>query len=261
MKKLDLDNKVVLLTGGEGIIGTSMVHGFINEGAYVCSIDIHEKSKIDIGIDAFSYYQCDLTDEKKLDSTVKQIVNDHKCIDILVNNAATKTDNLEHFFKDFENYDLETWKKVMDVNINSIFSLTKFVLPIMKKKNEGVIVNLSSIYGILGPDNSIYEGSKYLGSEINTPAVYSASKAAVIGFTKWLANYVSSSNIRVNCVAPGGIKSGQNNNFVERYSDRVPMERMANVEEVMQSIIFLASSKSSYINGHVLIVDGGLSSK
>jgi len=122
----------------------------------------------------------------------------------------------------------------------------------------GSIVQTASIYGIMAPDDRIYEGSHYLGRQINTPAVYSASKAGVVGLTRYLAAYWAKHGIRVNTLTPGGVESGQNEEFKRRYSARVPMGRMARAEEMVAALVFLASEASSYVTGQNLIVDGGL---
>ena len=130
----------------------------------------------------------------------------------------------------------------------------------LTQSNGGTIVQTASIYGFLAPDQRIYEGSKYLGHQINSPAVYAASKAAVIGLTKYLASYWGNKRIRVNAISPGGVESGQNKQFNENYSSRVPMGRMAELNEIEAALLFLVSDSSSYITGQNLVVDGGLSS-
>jgi NAD(P)-dependent dehydrogenase (short-subunit alcohol dehydrogenase family) len=122
----------------------------------------------------------------------------------------------------------------------------------------GSIIQTSSIYGVVAPDQRIYEGSFYLGGAINTPAVYSASKAAVIGLTRHLATYWASANIRVNTLTPGGVESGQNAEFSRRYSARVPLGRMAETGDMVGALVFLASDASGYVTGQNLVVDGGL---
>jgi NAD(P)-dependent dehydrogenase (short-subunit alcohol dehydrogenase family) len=129
----------------------------------------------------------------------------------------------------------------------------------MAERKAGSIVNTLSIYGIVAPDQRIYEGSIYEGRAINTPAVYSASKAGLWGLTKYLATYWGSRNVRVNAVTPGGVFSGQNDVFVERYSARVPMGRMAEQDDLSGAMVFLISDASSYVTGQNIIVDGGLS--
>jgi len=128
----------------------------------------------------------------------------------------------------------------------------------MASRGRGSIIQTASIYGVVAPDQRIYEGSEYLGMPINTPAVYSTSKAAVVGLTKYLASYWGAQGVRVNTLTPGGVSSGQNDVFDRRYSARVPLNRMARPEEMAQGLLFLASDASSYITGHNLIIDGGL---
>ena len=127
----------------------------------------------------------------------------------------------------------------------------------MASRGHGAIVNTLSIYGIVAPDQRIYEGSEYLGRPINTPAVYSASKAGLWGLTRYLAAYWGPKGVRVNAVTPGGVFSGQNEMFVERYSQRVPLGRMARPDDIVQAMAYLASDAATYINGHNLVVDGG----
>jgi len=122
----------------------------------------------------------------------------------------------------------------------------------------GSIVQTASIYGVVAPDQRIYEGSQYMGMPINTPAVYSASKAAVVGLTKYLASYWGHHGIRVNTLTPGGVESGQNEVFSKRYSARVPLGRMAQAGDMESALLYLASDASAYVTGQNLIVDGGL---
>lgn len=190
---------------------------------------------------------------------MRKVSNIFGKIDILHNNAATKTDSLRSFFEPFESYNLSTWREVMSVNLDGMFLMAQSVgNQILSQGSAGSIIQTASIYGVVAPDQRIYAESKYLGVEINTPAVYSASKAAVIGLTQYLAAYWGKQNIRVNSLTPGGIGSGQNNVFKFNYSNRVPMGRMGKVEELSAALLFLASDASSYVTGQNLIVDGGL---
>jgi len=177
----------------------------------------------------------------------------------LLNNAASKGSNLDQFFTPFENYSLQTWREVMAVNIDGLFLVAQSVGNHMKALGGGSIIQISSIYGVVAPDQRIYEGSEYNGRAINTPAVYSVSKAAVLGLTSYLSTYWADSKIRVNTLTPGGIASGQNGEFNKKYSNRVPLGRMGEAAELTGALIYLASDASSYVTGQNIIVDGGLS--
>ena len=147
----------------------------------------------------------------------------------------------------------------MGVNVNGMFLCCQTVAREMEKNRAGSIINISSIYGMVAPDQRIYQGSFYEGREINTPLIYSTSKGAVISLTRYLATYLAKYGIRVNTVTPGGVYSGQNEMFVKKYSEKCPLGRMAQPEEIFSAVYFLASDASSYITGHNLIVDGGWS--
>jgi NAD(P)-dependent dehydrogenase (short-subunit alcohol dehydrogenase family) len=148
----------------------------------------------------------------------------------------------------------------MSVNVDGMFLVAQAVGRQMQKQGTGgSIVQTASIYGIVSSDKRIYEGSFYLGRQISNPAVYSTSKAAVVGLTKYLAANWGDSGIRVNALVPAGVESGQNDTFKARYSARVPLGRMAKPDEMVGALVYLASDASSYVTGHCLVVDGGLS--
>ena len=128
----------------------------------------------------------------------------------------------------------------------------------MLGQGVGSIIQTSSIYGLLGPDQRIYEGSEYLGHQINSPGVYAASKAGIIGLTRYLATYWADKGIRVNAIAPGGTQSGQNEEFIRRYSEHIPLGRMAKAHEIVGALLYLASDASSYMTGQTITIDGGL---
>ena len=148
----------------------------------------------------------------------------------------------------------------MAVNLDGMFLVAQAVGKQMVTQGKGgSIIQTASIYGIMAPDQRIYQGSFYLERQINTPAVYSASKAGVIGLTKYLSTYWAGHKIRVNSLTPGGVESGQNDEFKRRYSERIPLKRMAEPNEMVGALIYLASDASSYVTGQNIVVDGGLS--
>ena len=261
-----LANKVVVVTGGAGLLGQVFCQALVDVGAHVAIVDLDLASaetaakKINKS-DAQKVvaFESDITSPESVTQMVANVVKQLGRIDVLVNNAASKGSSLDAFFESFEDYSLKTWREVMSVNIDGLFLVAQAVGKQMKKQGGGSIIQTSSIYGVVAPDQRIYEGSEYNGRAINTPAVYSASKAAVNGLTSYLSTYWASSNIRVNSLTPGGIASGQNSEFNKKYSNRVPLGRMGEASELVGALIYLASDASSYVTGQNLIVDGGLS--
>ncbi|AUS85410.1 short-chain dehydrogenase [Lysinibacillus sp. YS11] len=266
-KLFDLQGKNAIVTGGAGILGSHFCMGLADAGANVAVVDINiEKAnelasiiEKDYGVKALAFY-CDLTSEQSVKEMVNQVVTEFQTIDILHNNAAGKSNDLEAFFAPFEDYDLNQWKEIMSTNLDGMFLVAKYVGKVMKEqKNGGSIIQTASIYGVVAPDNRIYEGSFYLDRQINTPAIYSASKGGVVALSKYLSTYWAKDKIRVNTITPGGVESGQNEIFKQKYSNRIPLGRMAQAEEMVGALIYLASDASSYVTGHNIIVDGGLS--
>ena len=262
----DLSGKASIVTGGVGILGRHFCRGLAEFGANVAVVDLDEgqasefarELAADYGIQAAGI-ACDVSDQGSVVAMVEGAVSRFGRIGILLNNAASKSKNLDAFFATFENYSLDEWRNVMAVNIDGMFLVAQAVGKHMVKHGGGSIIQTSSIYGVLASDSRIYEGSFYLGQQISNPAVYSASKAAVVGLTRHLAACWAEKGIRVNTLVPGGVESGQNDTFKSKYSARVPMNRMAQAHEMVGAVIYLASGASSYVTGQCLVVDGGLS--
>lgn len=264
--KFRLDGKVAMVTGGAGILGSVVCQALSDAGALVAVVDIDlanassTASKIDPSGSKVKGFACDVTDDASVKSVVENIESVFGPIDILHNNAATKGKNVRDFFSALEEYDMDVWREVMAVNLDGMFLVARAVGEKMALRGSGSIIQTASIYGAtMGPDQRIYEGSEYLGGSINTPPVYSASKGGVVGLTNFLATYWASKGVRVNTLTPGGIGSGQNNEFSKKYSARVPMARMAEASEVALAVVYLGSDASSYVTGQNLAVDGGLS--
>jgi NAD(P)-dependent dehydrogenase (short-subunit alcohol dehydrogenase family) len=257
--------KVVLITGAAGILGRRFSEAFAANGAAVALIDVDATKVGEVARELSDRYgvrtvgiACDITSPESVDSMVTQTVATLGRIDVLLNNAATKGQDVRAFFTPFEDFPLQVWREVMAVNIDGMFLVAQRVgKQLIAQGQGGSVIQTSSIYGLVAPDPRIYEGSNYLGGPINTPAVYAASKAAVIGLTRYLAAYWGPHNIRVNCVAPGGVESGQNSVFSDKYSQRVPLQRMAQADEIASAVLYLASAGASYMTGQILAVDGG----
>ncbi|EKD55011.1 MAG: short chain dehydrogenase [uncultured bacterium] len=266
-KLFHLENKVALVTGAAGVLGFEFCRSLCAMGASVIGVDLaggplnNKMAELtqQYGKDKVFPFACDVADPKEVNHTVASVIAQFKKIDILLNNAATKTRDLTAFFSPFGDYSLAAWREIMAVNLDGMFLMAQAVGKQMVSNRSGSIIQTASIYSMLGPDQRIYEGSHYLGREINTPAVYTASKAGVIGLTKHLAALWGSEGVRVNALCPGGVSSGQNEEFNKKYSARVPMNRMAKEIDIVGPMLFLASDASSYVTGQVLFADGGLS--
>ena len=242
----NLNNKVIIVTGGAGLIGTEIVKRLKRDGADVINAEISLPTNYEKNI-----FCCDITSLDSINQLVEFTINKFGRIDGLVNNAYPTT---KDWGKKFEEISYDSWKQNVDMQLNSTFYLSQQVLKHMLLKNFGAIVNIASIYGVVGNDFTLYES--YGGT---SPAAYSAIKGGVINFTRYLASYYGKHNIRVNSISPGGIKDTQKQHpsFIQKYEEKSPLKRLGNPEEIAPAVSFLLSEDASYITGHNLIVDGG----
>lgn len=243
-----LEGKVALITGGSRGIGTSIVNKFIEEGASVAFTYLSSKEKADAVVNAHADHadrilaiQSDASRYEQAEELIKQVLEKFSKIDILINNAGITKDTLMLRMSE------EHWDKVMEVNLKSVFNLTKHVLRPMMKNRSGSIINMSSVVGVFGNAGQ---------------ANYAASKAGIIGFTKSIAKEVGSRNIRCNAVAPGFIATEMTSELDEKvkqsYIDNIPLKRFGEGVDVANICLFLGSDLSSYISGQVLSVCGAL---
>jgi len=242
-----LKDKVIIVTGGSGLIGKSIIKRIIEEGGIAINAEINVITNLDNGM-----INCDITSQISVKECISQILGRYGRIDGWVNNAYPRTDD---WSKKFEEIPFLSWKKNIDMQLNSIFICCQLVLAQMKKQRSGSIVNITSIYGVVGPDFSVYDRT-----DMTMPAAYSAIKGGVVNFTRYLASYYGSFGIRINCVSPGGIFDKQPAEFISNYEKKVPMKRLGSPEDVSPSVTFLLGDDSNYITGHNLIVDGGWTS-
>ena len=207
----------------------------------------------------------DVTDTDSVSSVITNIVEKYKRIDVLVYSVSAKPDD---FYLPYTECSLDGWKKVIQVELDGVFLVTKEVGKVMETQNNGSIILLSSIYGVVGNDQRIYEGANldevYLkdnksgAKKIFSHSVYPVVKGGLISLARYLAAYWGDKNIRVNCISPGGVEHhGENEAFVNNYSSNVPLGRKAKKEEISSAVVYLSSDEASYINGQNLIVDGG----
>lgn len=256
-KDFDLKGSVAFVTGGCGLLGTEMGKALAESGAtvFLCDIDPVKAKKtlasFPSSIKSRVFFQyLDVTSEESIHSALGAVIKKKKRLDIVVN-AAIASGTI-HFNK-LENYDMNHWNRVMEANVNGTFLVSRASAAIMiRKKIKGSIINFGSIYGVVGADQRIYGKSG-----INSPAVYAASKGAIISLTRYLAVYWADKGIRVNSISPGGVFNQQAPEFIEKYSARTPLGRMMERNEIRGVTLFLASKASSFVTGQNLLVDGG----
>lgn len=258
-----LEGRNIIITGGLGILGIEFARGIVAHGGKPILIERDLPSNrekflkllAELGQNKLDCRFFNLDDIHKYPQLIHEIKELHGPIYGLLNNAAIKTPG---FFNHFLEYRTEDWETVMRINAESPYFLAQLVAKHMIEHGiRGSIVSTLSIYGLVGPRESIYEGSMYEGRPINTPPIYAASKAALGGITRYLATCLGKEGIRVNAVTPGGVASGQNDAFSSKYSAHVPLGRQADAHEIVGAAIFFFSDASSYVTGHNLVVDGG----
>jgi len=263
MEMFSLKNRTAIVTGALGLIGREHCKALSDAGANVIVADLDESECIEfarllstesIGI------ALDVTDPESIKKLRDKVLEKFVHIDVLVNNAA-----INDMFENpktaaeqskFENYPLELWQKSIDVNLTGVFLCSQILGTEMAKQKSGSIINIASTYGITAPDQSLYIKEDGTQSFYKPPA-YSATKGAVIAFTKYLAAYWGKDGVRVNTLTPGGVENNQDEFFIEKYSSNTPLGRMAKPTDYKGALIFLASDASSYMTGANLIVDGG----
>jgi NAD(P)-dependent dehydrogenase (short-subunit alcohol dehydrogenase family) len=239
-----LENKIIIVTGGNGLLGKVIIDRLNSEGAFCINFEINHETNQDL-----SQVYCDITNSDSIDKALYLVLSKYSRIDGLVNNAYPRT---KDWGTKFEDIVFDSWKQNIDWQLNSYFYISQKVAIQMSLQKEGSIVNMASIYGIVGPDFSVYEGTT-----MTMPAAYSAIKGALINFTRYVAAYFGPQQVRVNAVSPGGIFDNQNDVFVNNYCKKVPMRRLGNPEDIAPSVAFLLSDDAKYITGQNIIIDGG----
>ena len=263
MKKISelmsLKGRVAVITGGAGHIGSAMAEALAELGANIVILDISPESCLPVCKRISEEYTAetmplavDLAQEEDIRIVPEEVVKKFGRLDILINCAAfVGTSKLPGWAVPFEEQRTDIWKKALDVNLTAAFILTQACTPALRESGNGSVVNVASTYGLVGPDMSLYDGTK-----MGNPAAYAASKGGLLQLTRWLAT-VLAPNIRVNAISPGGIWRKQPEAFHKRYIERTPLKRMATEEDFKGAVLYLASDLSSYVTGENLIVDGG----
>lgn len=260
-----VEGKVVAMIGSAGILGTQYVKLLTRAGAKVVIGDIDLDRCQLLGDEAREEgweclpVQVDNTDEKSIVSFFSTIREHYGHLDVLINNAQIKP---EGFYAPFEQYSKKTLEQVVDGNLIGMTLACREASKWFLELGKGVIINVSSVYGITAADQRLYDGVEniYFPDErFSSPVSYAISKAGVVQLTKYLASYYREKNIRVNCLTPGGVYDDHDPKFNEQYSWRTTLGRMADRNEYNGAILFLSSDASSYMTGANLVVDGGWS--
>lgn len=255
----DLHGRTALITGGAGHIGRAMGEALAELGASIAVLDLDGRAAADaaaalsarFGVKTLAL-DVDLTDDARVREVPERVASRLGRLDVVINNAAlVGTSSLKGWAVPFAEQSVDTWRAALDVNLTAAFVLTQAALEPLKASGHGSVINVGSIYGVVGPDLGLYEGTT-----LGNPAAYAASKGGLIQFSRWLATSLAPA-VRVNAITLGGILRGQAESFQERYIARTPLKRMGREEDLKGAVAYLASDLSAYVTGHNLMVDGG----
>jgi NAD(P)-dependent dehydrogenase (short-subunit alcohol dehydrogenase family) len=269
-KIYNIKKNIIIISGGAGYLGCQFSKTISSIGGIPIILDNNEKALMSLKkyfkkkkLKGY-FFLIDLNNEIEVNNIISYVYKKFKKIDSLVNTAGytgqAMLKNNDKFFQNFEDSKFKLWEDSLSGNLTSFFLMTRAVSKLMKKKNNGTIVNIASDAGIISPDHRIYQPDKkenYKGTKFNTPLSYSVAKSGIISMTRYLATYFAKNGIRVNCISPSGVFKNHDNKFVKKLSSRIPLGRMAKLHELDGALIFLCSNASSFVTGHNLVIDGG----
>jgi len=262
-----LDDRVAVVTGGMGRLGSQYARALAAAGASVAVFDLAGRQNpiVSALVDAgrpVSIHGVDARDRAAVDTAIGQVAARFGAPDVLVNNAglgappdAPAADN-----GPFECYPESSWDAMIDSHLKTAFIVSQAFIAQFKSggRASGSIINISSTYGVVAPDQSVYDFRRRLGAEYYKPVGYSVAKSGVLNFTRWLAEYCAPFGVRVNTLVPGGVQEPDHApEFVAEYVKRTPLGRMAKDDDYNGAILFLASRASAYMTGAMLVIDGG----
>ena len=256
-----LKDRVCIVTGGAGLYGKPIARALAEAGAQVviASRNAEQCERVAADLQADGHQAVgmalDLGEESSIIGLTTQVMERFGRLDVLVNNAVSREG-----FKTLDQLEKSEWEAAQRINSTGLMLMTKHTVPYMVAQQKGVILNIGSIQGVVGPNFPVY-GETGMTSPVN----YTYDKSAMVGFTKWLANYYGRHGIRANCISPGGYGPGVadqygENEFVMNYKRLTPLGRFADEEDIKGPVVFLASDASAYVTGHNLLVDGGWTS-
>jgi NAD(P)-dependent dehydrogenase (short-subunit alcohol dehydrogenase family) len=264
MSSFSLHNKVAIVTGACGLIGREHCRALAEAGANVVVCDIRLSACQELVAELGEQHlavAADVSNELSLQAARDQILARYGHIDVLVNNAAIndmfENPQLAARQSMFEHYPVDMFRKSLEVNVTGVFLCAQVFGTVMAQQGKGSIINVASTYGMVGPDQSIYINPHTGEQSFYKSAAYPATKGAVINFTRFLAAYWGKNGVRVNTLSPGGVENGQDAWFIDNYSHKTALGRMASPTDYKGAIVFLASDAATYMTGANLVVDGG----
>ncbi|OGT01769.1 MAG: short-chain dehydrogenase [Gallionellales bacterium RIFCSPLOWO2_02_58_13] len=259
----DVSREIVVITGASGQLGGEYAKAFLARGARVAGLDVRPSS----GSDALAaqypanYLFCasDVTSKASLQQALNAIIGKFDTPTVLVNNAAIDSPPSAPPEENgpFEDYPEASWDKVIDVNLKGVYLCCQVFGTAMAKAGNGSIINVASIYGVVSPDQNLYEYRRQRGEVFYKPVAYSVSKSGILNMTRYLAVYWAKKNVRVNTLTIAGVFNNQEQAFLDAYCGRIPVGRMAGAGDYNGSVLFLASPASRYMTGANLVIDGG----
>ena len=263
--KFSLKDRTAIVTGGAGLLGKEFCQTLAQAGALVVVADLNQDAAQQVAdsLNRAGMRACavgvDVTNPESVQGMVSAALDANGRVDVLVNSAAMdpKFDSSQQgqHGNTFENYPVEAWRQALDVNLTGMFLCCQAASRVMVEQNSGSLINICSTYGLVGPDQRIYE--KPGQPKQYKPVFYSVTKSGVLGLTHYLATYFAGKNVRCNALTPGGVYNNHDEIFTANYSARTVLGRMANRDEMNGALLFLASDASSYMTGSNLVVDGG----
>jgi NAD(P)-dependent dehydrogenase (short-subunit alcohol dehydrogenase family) len=259
----DVSREIILITGVSGQLGSEYARAFLASGARVVGLDVRRSAGSDALASQYAnkylYCMASVTDKTSLQHALSKIVSIFGNPTVLINNAAIDSPPSAPPEENgpFEDYPEASWDKVIDVNLKGAYLCCQIFGAAMAKAGKGSIVNVASIYGVVSPDQNLYEYRRKRGEVFFKPVAYSASKSGILNLTRYLAVYWAKQGVRVNSLTIAGVFNNQEQAFLDAYCGRIPIGRMANVDEYNGSVLFLASDASRYMTGANLVIDGG----
>ena len=258
--QFDLHNKVIVITGGAGLIGRGFVKAVVQNGgtAIIADVDRTSGQKVqlelarELATDKIEFIEVDITSRDSIQAMIDTVVRKYQTIDALVNNAYPRN---SRYGRKFEEVTYDDFCENMNLHLGGYFLMSQGVARVMVNQKRGVIINIASIYGFMAPRFELYEGAGF-----TSPVEYSAIKGGLLSLTKYLASYLGEYDIRVNAISPGGVHDNQPDSFVAKYCEKTIIgNRMAEPDDLTGALTFLLSDASRYITGQNIVVDGGWS--